>query len=178
MFDNSQAWWVEITSQSPAPSQCTWSLGINWPTTHESLMSLPFYAYWTGRLKGKFSTGTESALALTLQHNFNWKQLSEMMLSILLLMPSKLTCVTLITETSKTYKSENWLWLLGVGVTFYYDLQYNAVKERSVKDWLLCWIYNMQLLCPYNVKDHIKALLHWQICGRKLWNLNSVYRFW
>ena len=31
-------------------------------------------------LKGKFSSGIEGALASTLNHNFNWKQLSEMIL--------------------------------------------------------------------------------------------------
>ena len=24
---------------------------------------------------------------------------------------------------------------------------------------------NMQVLCPYYVKDHMKAMLHWQMCG-------------
>ena len=28
-------------------------------------------------------------------------------------------------------------------------------------------MHNMQLLCPYYVKDHIKAMLHWQMCGPK-----------
>ena len=37
-------------------------------------------------LKGKFSSGIEGALASTLHHDFNWKQLSEMMLCIVLLM--------------------------------------------------------------------------------------------
>ena len=37
-------------------------------------------------LKGKFSSGKEGALASTLHHDFNWKQLSEIMLSIVLLM--------------------------------------------------------------------------------------------
>ena len=23
----------------------------------------------------------------------------------------------------------------------------------------------MQVLCPYYVKDHMKAMLHWQMCG-------------
>ena len=26
----------------------------------------------------------------------------------------------------------------------------------------------MQLLCPYYVKDHIKAMLHWQMCQLSL----------
>ena len=40
-------------------------------------------------LKGKFSSGIEGALASTLDHDFNWKQLSEIILCILLLMFSK-----------------------------------------------------------------------------------------
>ena len=24
---------------------------------------------------------------------------------------------------------------------------------------------NMQVLCPYYVNDHIKAMLYWQMCG-------------
>ena len=37
-------------------------------------------------LKGKISSGIEGALASTLNHDFNWKQLSEMILCIFLLM--------------------------------------------------------------------------------------------
>ena len=33
-------------------------------------------------LKGKFSSGIEGALASTLNHNFNWKQLSEIIICI------------------------------------------------------------------------------------------------
>ena len=40
-------------------------------------------------LKGKFSSGIEGALASTLHHDFNWKQLSEMIICIFLLMFSK-----------------------------------------------------------------------------------------
>ena len=40
-------------------------------------------------LKGKFSSGIEGALASTLNHDFNWKQLSEIILCIFLLMFSK-----------------------------------------------------------------------------------------
>ena len=40
-------------------------------------------------LKGKFSSGIEGALASTLNRDFNWKQLSEMILCIFLLMFSK-----------------------------------------------------------------------------------------
>ena len=34
-------------------------------------------------LKGKFSSGIEGALASTFNHDFNWKQLSEMILFLL-----------------------------------------------------------------------------------------------
>ena len=34
------------------------------------------------KLKGKFSSGIEGALASTLNHDFNWKQLSEIILCI------------------------------------------------------------------------------------------------
>ena len=44
---------------------------------------------YQGALKGKFSSGIEGALASTLNHNFNWKQLAEMILCIFLLMFSK-----------------------------------------------------------------------------------------
>ena len=40
-------------------------------------------------LKGKFSSEIEGALASTLNHDFNWKQLSEMILCIFLVMFSK-----------------------------------------------------------------------------------------
>ena len=40
-------------------------------------------------LKGKFSSGIEGALASTLNYDFNWKQQSEIILCIFLLMFSK-----------------------------------------------------------------------------------------
>ena len=40
-------------------------------------------------LKGKFSSGIEGAIASTFNHDFNWKQLSEIILCIFLLMFSK-----------------------------------------------------------------------------------------
>ena len=32
-------------------------------------------------------------------------------------------------------------------------------------------MHNMQVLCPYYVKDHMKAMLHWQMGGfiSKIW---------
>ena len=63
-------------------------------------------------LKGKFSSGIEGALASTLNHDFNWKQLSEIILRIFLLMFSKFIWVTLIQEQQKYIKRdfEFWAW--------------------------------------------------------------------
>ena len=55
-------------------------------------------------LKGNFSSGIEAlegALASTLNRDFNWKQLSEMILCIFLLMFSKFIWVTLIQKQQK-----------------------------------------------------------------------------
>ena len=52
-------------------------------------------------LKGKFSSGIEGALASTLNHDLNWKQLSEMILCIFLSMFSKFIWVTLIQKQQK-----------------------------------------------------------------------------
>ena len=30
---------------------------------------------------------------------------------------------------------------------------------------------NMQVLCPYYVKNHMKAMLHWQMCG-------CIFKIW
>ena len=45
--------------------------------------------YMIQMLKGKFSSGIEGALVSTLNRDFNWKQLSEMILYIFRLMLSK-----------------------------------------------------------------------------------------
>ena len=52
-------------------------------------------------LKGNFSSGIEGALASTLNHDFNWKQLSEIILCIFLLMFSKFIWVTLFQKQQK-----------------------------------------------------------------------------
>ena len=59
-----------------------------------------FSTQWAESLKGNFSSGIEGALPSTLNHDFNWKQLSEMIICIFLLMVSKFIWVTLI----KKYK--------------------------------------------------------------------------
>ena len=53
------------------------------------------------QLKGKFSSGIEGALASTLNRNFNWEQLSEMIRCIFLLMFSKFIWVTLLQKQQK-----------------------------------------------------------------------------
>ena len=45
--------------------------------------------FMDSHLKGKFSSGIEGALASTLNHDFNWKQLSKLILCNFLLMFSK-----------------------------------------------------------------------------------------
>ena len=68
-------------------------------------------------LKGKFSSGTEGALASTLNRDFNWKQLSEMILCILLLMFTKFIWVSLIQKQQKKKQTRDWI--LGVGAALY-----------------------------------------------------------
>ena len=82
-------------------------------------------AFLSHYLKGKFSSGIEGTLASTLNHDFNWKQLSEIILCIFLLMFSKFIWVTLIQKQQKYSLNKTRLWSLGVGVAFYYDLKYN-----------------------------------------------------
>ena len=76
-------------------------------------------------LKGKFSSGIEGALASTLNHDFNWKQLSEIILCIFLLMFSMFIWVLNIDSETAEIINKKRLWILGVGVAFYYDLKYN-----------------------------------------------------
>ena len=61
---------------------------------------------------GGFSSGIEGALAWTLNHDFNWKQLSEMILCIIFLMFSKFIWVTLIQKQQEKKKRdfEYWAW--------------------------------------------------------------------
>ena len=54
---------------------------VIWPQKRMSMRNVRM-----GTLKGKFSSGIEGALASTLNHDFNWKQLSEMIFWIFLLM--------------------------------------------------------------------------------------------
>ena len=67
-------------------------------------------------LKGKFSSGIEGTLASILNRDFNWKQLSEMILCIFCVMFSKFIWVTLIQKQQKYKKRrkkgdfEFWAW--------------------------------------------------------------------
>ena len=57
-------------------------------------------------LKGKFSSGIEGALASTLNRDFNWKQLSEIILCIFLLIFLKFIWVTWIQKQQKYKQKE------------------------------------------------------------------------
>ena len=37
--------------------------------------------------------------------------------------------------------------------------------QRGPEGLIFSRIQNMQVLCPFYVKDHMKAMLHWQMCG-------------
>ena len=67
---------------------------------------------WNDSLKGKFSSGIEDALASILNRDFNWKQLSEMILCIFWGDFSKFILVTLIQKQQKYKKGdfEFWAW--------------------------------------------------------------------
>ena len=64
-------------------------------------MQLRFFFLSENIVIEKFSSGIEGALASTLNHDFNWKQLSEMILCIYRLMLSKFIWVTLIQKQQK-----------------------------------------------------------------------------
>ena len=55
-------------------------------------------------------------------------------------------------------------WILGVGIAFYYDLKYNRYDSSS-EGLIFSRMPYMQVLCPHYVKDHVKAMLYWQMCG-------------
>ena len=111
-------WWLTST-------RCTKTAAL--PMTWSECLRL----MGTCSLKGKFRSGIEGALASTLNHNFNWKQLSEMILCIFLLMFSKFIWVTLIQKQQKKEGKKRILWILGVGTAFYYDLKYNRKFWRT-----------------------------------------------
>ena len=75
-------------------------------------------------LKGKFSSGIEGALASTLNRDFNWKQLSEIILCNFFDV-FKVYLSNIGSETAEILRIRR-LWILGMGVTIYYDLKYNC----------------------------------------------------
>ena len=118
----------------------------------------------TLNLKGKFNSGIEGTLASTLNHDFNWKQLLEMILCIFLLMFSKFIWVTLIQKQQK-YKIkrdfEFWAW------ASHFIMIWNILPlDTSSEGLIVSRMPNMQGLCPYYLKDHMKAMLYWQTCHR------------
>ena len=46
-----------------------------------------------------------------------------------------------------------------------------TVRYKFWRTYLFQDAYNMQVLCPYYVKDHMKAMLSWHMCGFifKIW---------
>ena len=52
---------------------------------------------------------------------------------------------------------------MAVGVALYYDLKYPL--DTTSEGLIFSRMPNMQVLCPYHVKDHMKAMLYWQMCG-------------
>ena len=76
-------------------------------------------------LKGKFSSGIEGALALTLNHDFNWKQLSEKICLFRFSFGVFKVYLSNIDPENSRHINKNRLWILGLGVAFYYDLKYN-----------------------------------------------------
>ena len=63
-------------------------------------------------LKGKFSSGIEGALTSTLNHDFNWKQLSEMILHFFSFEDFKVYLSNIDSETAENIKRdfEFWAW--------------------------------------------------------------------
>ena len=53
---------------------------------------------------------------------------------------------------------------MGVGAALYYYLKYLPL-DISSEGLIFSRMPNMQVLCPYYVKTHMKAMMHWQMCG-------------
>ena len=75
---------------------------------------------------------------------------------------SKFIWVTLIQKQQK-YK---WKETLNVGrgrrTLLWFEIQPLASSSEGL---IFSRMPNMQVLCPYYVKDHVKAMLYWQMCG-------------
>ena len=100
-------------------------------------------------LKGKFSSGIEGALASTLNCDFNWKQLSEMILWILLWMFSKFIWVTLIQKQQKYKEKRRLNFGRGRRTLLWFEI-WNL--DTSSEGLIFSRTPNMQVLCPYYVK--------------------------
>ena len=104
-----------------------WNVFVDLGTSSVKRDSLP--------LKGKFSSGIEErSIASTLNRDFNWKQLSKMILWFFFFFfffflggdVFKVYLSNIDSETAeKRRKKERRLWILGVGAAIYYDLKYN-----------------------------------------------------
>ena len=55
-------------------------------------------------------------------------------------------------------------WISGMGVALYYDLKYNRYVQ-VLKDFSFPGCLNMQVSCPFYVKDQLRTMLYWQMCG-------------
>ena len=96
-------------------------------------------------LKGKFSSGIEGALASTLNHDFNWKQLSEMILCIFLLKFSKFIWVKLILKQN-IWKRDFAFWAWAYAL--YYDLKYNQLDTSWWRTYLFQDVYTCKYCVP------------------------------
>ena len=108
------------------------------------------------KLKGKFSSGIEGALASTFNRDFNWKQLV------------RNDSLYFSFDVFKVFFEWHWLrisrninkkrlWILGVGVALYYDLKCNRkiqiLKDCSLPGCLTCK-YFFRICYPIRLKDH------------------------
>ena len=109
-----------------------------------------------------FSSGIEGALASTLNHDFNWKQLSEMILCIFVDV-FKVYLSNIDSETAEILIKrdfEFWAW------ASHFIMIWNIEPlDTSSEGLIFSRMHNVQVLCPYHVKDHMKTMLHWQMCG-------------
>ena len=104
-----------------------------------------------GRLKGKFSSGIEGALASTLNCDFNWKQLSEMIPCIFYLTFSKFIWVTLIQKQQKYFKKETLNFGRGRRTLLWFEIytcKMQVLKALSFPGCLTC-----KYCVPINVKN-------------------------
>ena len=121
-------------------------------------------------LKGKFSSGIEGALASTLNHDFNRKQLSEMILWIFFDV-FKVYLSNIDSEQEKYNKKR----ILGVGVAFYYDLKYKVQLDTSSERLIFSRMHNIivSLLCKRPHESNVALTDVWSYLS----NLRSVNRF-